>query len=152
MNIKNQEENTLVEIIKRAMNDKTWNANKLALVSGVAQPVISRLLSGSINIKVASIYKILGCLELLKSGTTFGSGWPEEVKGVCKDLAAILLSPNQAVKQAILANLAVFKLALEQEERIENLEREVVERRKRESRKRSDSAAQQDPSGKRKAK
>ena len=82
----------------------------------------------------------------------FGYAWPDEVKVACQELARILLSRNEPLKQAILANLAVFKLALEQEERIENLEREVVERRKRESRKRSDSAAQQDPSGKRKAK
>lgn len=151
MNIKSQEENPLVEIIRRAMDDKIWNANKLALASGVAQPVISRLLGGSINIKVASIYKILYCLDLLQSQSSFGSAWPEEVKKACRDLAKILLSANEVVKQAILANLAVFKLTLEQEERIGNLEREVKERRKRESQRPLDATAQKSQSTGRKA-
>jgi hypothetical protein len=69
----------------------------------------------------------------------FGSNWPDHVKRACRDLSRILTSENEALQQAILANLAVFKLTLEQEERIASLEREVLERRKRESQKHLDS-------------
>jgi len=65
MNNISQEKNPLVDIILNEMRRRGWNTMKLSKESGVVQPVISRFLNGSINIKVENIFNILKSLDLL---------------------------------------------------------------------------------------
>ena len=60
-----QEKNTLVELISLALQERGWNIAKLSKESGVSQPVISRLLKGTVNVKIENIYRILRALNLL---------------------------------------------------------------------------------------
>jgi SOS-response transcriptional repressor LexA len=69
MNNKSQEKNPLMDIILIEMQRRGWNTMNLSKESGVAQPVISRFLNGSINIKVKNIFNLLKGLDLL-SGTS----------------------------------------------------------------------------------
>lgn len=54
----------LVEEIKAAISKKGWNDATLARESGVSPVVISRLFSGSTNIKIDNLQKILNCLAI----------------------------------------------------------------------------------------
>lgn len=65
-----QEENTLTKLIKRKMAYFGWRAKVLSKKSGVTEPVISRLLNGSVNIGVENIFKLLNALELLNKQDT----------------------------------------------------------------------------------
>jgi predicted transcriptional regulator len=60
-----QAQNTLVNAIKAKMKALGLNQTSLSESSGVTQPVISRLLNGSINIKIDNLDAILKALGLL---------------------------------------------------------------------------------------
>lgn len=61
---KMQEKIPLVEEIKAGMSRKNWKAADLARESGVGPAAISRILKGSINVKVESLSKILEVLSI----------------------------------------------------------------------------------------
>ena len=58
--------------------------------------------------------------------------WPKGVQKACEDLAEILMSGNKGVKNAVLANLEVFKHTVKQDEKIKKLEEGLIEMRRRE--------------------
>lgn len=62
-----QIKNTLVDIIKQRMAELGLNQPLLSKNSGVSQPVISRLLKGSVNVKINNIDAILNELSLLNA-------------------------------------------------------------------------------------
>jgi transcriptional regulator with XRE-family HTH domain len=139
MEYSSQEKNPLVEMIKQAISIKKWKQNKLAKASGVAQPVISRLLNGSSNISIDNIYNILNCLDILqiKKGVheqqdqySFMCGWPDEHIELCKALKNILDSGDKIAIAAILSNIAAFSDSVKRKIRIDELEKDVRELKK----------------------
>lgn len=54
----------LVEELKEALIKKGWNNATLAREANVSPVVISRLFSGSTNIKIDNLQKILNCLSM----------------------------------------------------------------------------------------
>jgi transcriptional regulator with XRE-family HTH domain len=117
MNKKVNIKNTLVDLIKKAMNEKGWKQFELAAKSGVPQPVLSRLLAGSVNIKVDSIYKILSSLDLLneaKKEQNFIDNCSGKVS--LKDLFLInqiieILNYNDKYSQALRENIEIIRTA-----------------------------------------
>lgn len=117
MNKKVNTKNTLVDLIKKAMDEKGFRQLDLAAKAGVPQPVVSRLLAGSVNIKVDSIYKILSALDLLneeKKQQNFIDNCSGKV--TLKDLFLInqiieILNYNNKYSEALRENIEIFYTA-----------------------------------------
>jgi transcriptional regulator with XRE-family HTH domain len=117
MNKKVNIKNTLVDLIKKAMTEKGWRQLELAAKSGVPQPVLSRLLAGSVNIKVDSIHKILSALDPLneeKKEQNFIDSCSGKVS--LKDLFLInriieILNYNNKYSDALRENIEIFYTA-----------------------------------------
>ena len=124
--------------IKRLHQIAEPNLANLAKRAKISDQLVRRYVSGSIPgadiVLAISIAANVSCDWLLtgkdRSESGFGSQWPEEVKKACSHLAAILMSGHEALKQAVMANLAMFTLTLEQDRRIKDLERRMRGKRK----------------------
>lgn len=107
MNNKSQEKNPLVNLILAEMHRRGWNTMNLSKESGVVQPVISRFLNGSINIKVENIFNILRSLDLLS--VTLRSLMPADFTLVPKYRARLSGGPGAYVLSQDIESHLSFK-------------------------------------------
>lgn len=115
------------------MKSRGWNSADLSRNTNVPPIVISRMFSGSVNIKLESLNKIIDCLSLLKSSEkseeSFSTSDPELVDA-CEMLEKIYKNSVKH-KKALHENLTSFSEIIDQMNAAEEDERTRAEERER---------------------
>lgn len=89
--MESQEKNTLADIIRKRMDSLKLNQEALAQLSGVRQPVISRLVNGGANIGTDNIFALLKALNLLNDINTLCSvQCDKELREICAKVKEIM--------------------------------------------------------------
>ena len=97
--------------------------NALSKKSGVNQPAISRLLNGSINIKVDNIFHVLNALGLLNTGDIKNDcpiSCDQDLQDLCKKVKTIMDSKT-GFSDALRANIHAFEESVKLKREVENL-------------------------------
>ena len=118
------------DLIKSELEKRGISQKEMAHVLGISAPYVHEIIHGKKNAN-HRLFEFAKKLEI-DIVNTFGCEWPDDVKKACKDLAEILISGNGAVRNAVLANLEVFKHTVRQDEKIKKLEEGLTEMQKRE--------------------
>jgi hypothetical protein len=119
-----QTKNTLLDLIKKEMDKRGWDEPRLVKESKVSQPVVFRLLRGSVNAKIENLYKILNALGLLS-----GCEQPQcpincssEMQEWCSKVKYVIESKT-LFSGALTANILAFHEGVGLERRVKNLEK-----------------------------
>lgn len=117
-----------MDIILIEMQRRGWNTMNLSKESGVVQPVISRFLNGSINIKVKNIFNLLKSLGLVSTTGKEADppGCPvqcdKDLRELCKKVKSVIDSGSDYA-DALKSNIVCFEKSVQLERRIDNLEK-----------------------------
>ena len=118
-------------LIERELERLGISQKEMASILGVSPVYVHQILHGKkkAEIRLFEFAEKLG-IDLFQDA--FGHNWSDEVKRACEDLAEILMSGNEFVKNAILSNIEVFKHTVRQAEEIEKIKHDLREMRRRE--------------------